>query len=193
MKVWNGASPGSKPGLCGPGDGSREPSPFRSFSSSAFAPSTAAGDRPREIVVSRLTLVDDKGVARVVIGQDPVDSKRRSRGAGVYIRDRDGNERGGFGTMDDGSAVFAMDAPRGVGTLYPDRIGMMVWPHGGSQMMLLDNKSRSVVQLRANGDGEGGLDLFNWQPEKVDIRTLNFGGESRESEKLSAPAPAKSR
>jgi hypothetical protein len=158
----------------------------------AFAPSSGAGGKPGEIVVSKLTLVDDKGVARVVIAQDPPDSKRRSRGAGIYIRDKDGNERGGFGTMDDGSAVFAMDAPRGVGTLYPDRIGIMVWPHGGSQIMLLDNKSHSVVQMRANGDGEGGLDLFRYSPDKVDIRTLTFAGEKKESEKLSAPAPARS-
>src|SRR5690606_32455222 len=65
-----------------------------------------------------------------VIGQDPAATHRRSRAAGILINDRHGHERGGFCTMDDGSAVLAMDAPRGVGASMPDRLGLVVNPDG---------------------------------------------------------------
>src|SRR5262245_56800393 len=88
----------------------------------------AAPDKtPDEIRTRRLVVVDDQGLPRVIIGQDPLDTQRRSRGAGITIFDKLGSERGGMVTMDDGSVVIALDAPRGVGAAMPDRLGLVVY------------------------------------------------------------------
>ncbi len=120
---------------------------------------------------NRLVVVDDKGVARVVIGQDAPDAGRRSRAAGITIYDALGHERGGFSTMDDGSVVLALDAPVGVGSAMRDRIGIVVWPNGASYVMLLDNQSRAVAKLHSNGEGGGGVQVFDWDMDQKIVRT----------------------
>ena len=79
-----------------------------------------------EVLTRRFALIDDTGRVRVEIAQDPMNTDRRSRSAGLRVFDKTGHERGGFWTFDDGSVVFAMDAPHGVGDPMPDRIGLMV-------------------------------------------------------------------
>ena len=92
-----------------------------------------------EVRTRRLVVVDDEGRERVRIDQDPKNSDRRSRAAGLTVFDGTGTERGGFTTFDDGSVVFSMDAPRGVGAPMRDRIGLMVYPDGGTYINMLDN------------------------------------------------------
>lgn len=140
----------------------------------------------KELRTQRLVVVDDKGVPRVVIGQDAVDTQRRSRAAGLYVMDSKGDERGGFSTMDDGSAVFAMDAPRGVGAPMPDRLGLVVGADGSSYVMLIDNKTRAVAKMTADADGNGGLQVFKWEMEKkqVLVKTLTYDGDKTETVKL---------
>jgi hypothetical protein len=132
-----------------------------------------------ELRTRRLVVVDDKGVARVVIGQDPADTQRRSRGAGITIHDATGAERGGMITMDDKSVVLALDAPTGVGNPMRDRIGMMVAADGGSSLMLIDNETKGVVKLISDGKGWGGTQVFKWDDEakKVHVKTIGFDGE----------------
>ena len=132
-----------------------------------------------EIRTRRVVVVDDAGTPRVVIGQDPVDTQRRSRSAGITIHDRHGHERGGMGTMDDGSVVLALDAPVGVGSPMRDRIGFVVWPNGASHVMLLDNQTRAVAKLHSDGAGGGGVQVFQWDMEagKVRTKTLVYEGE----------------
>src|SRR5690606_3403751 len=89
---------------------------------------TPPADVVDEVRTRKLVVVDDAGVARITIGQDAPGTQRRSRAAGITIRDQHGHERGGMGTMDDGSAVLALDAPAGVGSEMPDRAGIAVWP-----------------------------------------------------------------
>lgn len=131
----------------------------------------------------RIELVDDKGVVRVRMGQDAEDAGRRSRAAGITVHDAKGDERGGFSTLDDGSVVLAMDAPHGVGAPMPDRIGLVVWPDGSSYVMLLDNQTRAVAKLHSDGEGGGGVQVFEWDvPSKeVHVKTLTFDGEEIET------------
>jgi hypothetical protein len=129
----------------------------------------------------RLVVVDDQGVVRATIGQDPLDSGRRSRSAGVLVYDKHGDERGGLGTFDDDSAAMALDAPRGVGDPMRDRIGMMVAADGGSQLLVLDNQTRGVVKLVSYGDGRGGVQLFRWEEDSIRSKTLSYDGELLET------------
>jgi hypothetical protein len=132
--------------------------------------------------VRRLELVDDQGVVRVSLDQDAKDTQRRARSAGVHIYDAMGHERGGLGTFDDGSVVFALDAPRGVGHSMPDRVGIRVDPDGASHVMLLDNETRAVAKLHSDGKGGGGVQVFKWdmQGRKIHVKTLKYEGEETE-------------
>jgi hypothetical protein len=132
-----------------------------------------------EIRTRRLVVVDDAGVPRVVIGQDPVDTQRRSRSAGITIYDTHGHERGGMSTFDDGSVVLALDAPVGVGAPMRDRAAMVVWPNGASYVMLLDNETKAVAKLHSDGQGGGGVQVFDWDDEEKVVRTktLTYDGE----------------
>lgn len=134
-----------------------------------------------EVRTKRLIVVDDKGVVRVRIGQDPVNTQRRSRSAGITIHDSTGAERGGMSTFDDLSVVFALDAPRGVGHPMPDRLGLRVDPNGSAHVMLLDNQTRAVAKLHSDGNGGGGVQVFKWDMEakQVHIKTLTYDGERR--------------
>ena len=79
-----------------------------------------------ELVVKRLVVVDDEDRARIVIGQDPEGTQRRSRHVGITLHDPDGAERMGLGLMDDGSVGIGLDAPSGVGAPMRDRLGLRV-------------------------------------------------------------------
>lgn len=139
-----------------------------------------------EVRTRRLVVVDDEGRTRVVAGQDPKDTQRRSRAAGLTIHDNHGTERGGFGTMEDGSVVFGMDAPAGVGDPMPDRIGLVVYPDGSAHVMLLDNQTRAVAKLQSDGDGGGGVQVFKWDMEagRIHVRTVTYDGDRRETKPM---------
>lgn len=146
----------------------------------AATPPTPPTDVVDEVRTRKLVVVDDAGVARITIGQDAPGTQRRSRAAGITIRDQHGHERGGMGTMDDGSAVLALDAPAGVGSEMPDRAGIAVWPDGSAGIILIGNTGRTVAQLHADAEGAGGLQLLQWDTEagKVRTKTLGFEGET---------------
>jgi hypothetical protein len=138
---------------------------------------TAGGRSFEEIHTTRLVVVDDEGVPRVVIGQDPVETGRMSRGAGITIHDAQGDERGGFGTFADGSAVLALDAPAGVGAAMRDRLGMKVHASGAADVMVLDNQTRAIAKLYSDGSGGGGLQAFEWDHDGGKLRVKTFGVE----------------
>lgn len=144
----------------------------------AFGPLAREVDEIEHLRVRRLELVDDAGVVRLALGQDPKDGQRRSRAAGLTVHDKTGAERGGFSTFDDGSVVLAMDAPRGVGDPMPDRLGLRVDPDGSCCVMLLDNQTRAVAKLHSDGQGGGGVQVFQWDMEKkqVHIKTETYDG-----------------
>lgn len=146
-------------------------------------------NRPRKITVHELTVVDDQGRPRIVLGQDAKDVQRRSRAAGLTLYDDKGAERGGFSTMDDGSVVLGIDAPAGVGAPMRDRIGLMVGADGSSSIMLIDNQTRGVVKLASDADGAGGVMLFKWETEnkQVHVKTLTYEGGTTETINLGEP------
>ncbi len=135
-----------------------------------------------EVRARKFVLVDDAGVVRAMLQQDPENAGRRSRSAGLLVFDPKGHERGGFCTMDDGSVVLAMDAPRGVGASMPDRIGLVVYPDGSSYIMVIDNQTRGVARMDSDAEGKGGLKVFKWDMEakQVHVKTLTFDGEQRD-------------
>ena len=138
---------------------------------------------PQEITVKKITVVDDVGRKRIVLGQDPKNTQRKSRSAGVTIYDDKGSERGGFGTMADGSVVFAMDAPAGVGAPMRDRLGLVVGSNGSAHIMLIDNETRAVAKLQSDGKGGGGVQVFKWDMDKkkIHVKTFTYDGEKTET------------
>ena len=139
-----------------------------------------------EVRTQRLVVVDDEGRVRVQIGQDSKDAGRRARSAGLLIFDNTGYERGGFSTFDDGSVVLAMDAPQGVGDPMPDRIGLRVYPDGGTHINLLDNETRAVARLYTEADGSGGIQVLKWDMDAklIHFRTLTFDGDQRDTKPM---------
>jgi hypothetical protein len=129
----------------------------------------------------RVEIVDDQGVVRIALGQDPKDTQRRSRACGLTVHDRTGAERGGFVTMDDGSVVLGMDAPRGVGNAMRDRIGLKVEPDGSAYVMLIDNQTLVPVRMQSDAAGGGGLEFVGYDLDKkvATVKRLAFAGESR--------------
>ena len=150
-------------------------------------PGTAVQD---EVRARRIALVDDQDRVRVLLAQDPRDTQRRDRSAGLTLFDTTGHERGGFSTFEDGSVVLGMDAPHGVGDPMPDRLGMIVGADGSSHVMLLDNLTRAVAKLQSDGDGGGGVQVFKWDMEgkQIHTRTLTFDGDRRETAPLGPPS-----
>lgn len=133
----------------------------------AQAVAPAAAPVVDEVRTRRLVVVDDAGVPRITIGQDAPGTQRRSRAAGITIRDQHGHERGGMGTMDDGSAVLALDAPAGVGSEMRDRAGIAVWPDGSAGIILIGNTGHMVAQLHADAEGLAGCRSCSGTPMRA--------------------------
>lgn len=148
------------------------------------APGASAA--PAELTVRRLVVVDDQGRTRLVLGQDPADTQRRSRSCGLTIYDGSGAERGGLSTMDDGSVVLGLDAPVGVGSPMRDRIGLAVSPNGAARIDLINNQTLLPVRLVSDADGTGGVEFFKYDLDKREctIRRLSHEGESTRTESL---------
>ena len=142
-----------------------------------------------EVRTRRLVVVDDEARVRVEIAEDPKNTDRRARSAGLRVLDNTGHERGGFGTFDDGSVVFSMDAPHGVGAPMRDRLGLTVSPDGSADVMLIDNQTRAVAKLASDGKGGGGVQTFKWDMDakQIHVRTLTYDADQRETIPMGPP------
>ena len=131
-----------------------------------------------EIRTHKLTVVDSEGRTRVQIAEDPADHKRNARAAGLTIYDITGHERGGIGTMADGSAAVALDAPHGVGHRMRDRAGIKVGPDGSAMIVTISN-------LFSKGE-EGRLELSRSDAaaDQVTTRVITQGGDTSRYGKL---------
>lgn len=154
-----------------------------------YATNTDKIQEPRiteEVRTRKLVVVDDQNRIRVTIDQDAPEIDRYERSAGLTIFDDQGRERGGIATIDDGSAVIALDAPWGVGSPMRDRAGTKVFADGTSAMGLISNRGAFAAVLRSDGDS-GFLDLY--RPDDAEgvfeQRTLSVVGESRTTEPMS--------
>ena len=132
-----------------------------------------------EIRARRIAVVDDNGVERIVLGQD-AEARRHGRSAALWIYDRTGAERGGFGTFENGQASLAIDAPEGVGVSPRDRLGLRVTETGEASIMVLNNDTGVPVRMIADGDHGGGLEFLECRRAEqiIRIRRLAADGES---------------
>lgn len=133
-----------------------------------------------EVKTRRLAIVDDAGIERVVISQDPETTERISRSCGITLHDRSGSERGGIGTFEDGSVAIALDAPAGVGHPMRDRLGMKVYSSGAAIVSLMNNETKIPVRLISEEDGNGGVEFLSYDTDagKAVIKRIGFDGES---------------
>jgi hypothetical protein len=82
------------------------------------APASNQG-RKRHDAVTGIVMLDEHGADRLTIGSadyDQVNGKlqhRLARGIGVLLNDSDGNERGGFGFLDNGRVTLGLDRANG--------------------------------------------------------------------------------
>lgn len=139
-----------------------------------------------EIRTRRIVVIDAQGQTRVRLGSDDAsDPKRNSQVVGLTIYDRNGDERGGIATADDGSAVIALDAPAGIGATMRDRIGMKVEPNGDSWLALISNRPGFAAVLRSR-DETGTLELARPDPDtgRFDVRTIGLDGDTRRQDPM---------
>jgi len=109
--------------------------------------------KPRELVLRRLAIVDEHGVERVIIAApapDPIVRGKRVKRAGaisgILIKDRYGNERGGYVTADgDTNGAF----------------------------LTLDGTDSQVFTVYANPDNGATLSLNNQKGDDVTLTTWN--------------------
>ena len=139
-----------------------------------------------EVRTRSLVVVDDRGRMRVQIAQDSPDIERYARSAGLTIYDKDGRERGGIATLDDGSAVVALDAPWGVGSPMRDRAGMKVSADGSALLGVLSNRGTFAAVLQSDGEA-GRLELRRPDDARgtFELRTLAQSGDRAASEPMS--------
>ncbi|HEV2801968.1 MAG TPA: hypothetical protein VGW12_15940 [Pyrinomonadaceae bacterium] len=79
------------------------------------APVPQVAGRKRKDAATGLVFLGENGADRITLGDEPdpmVNGKvypRRVPGVGILIHDPDGTERGGYGVLNDGSAVLTLD------------------------------------------------------------------------------------
>lgn len=128
----------------------------------AFAwmpPSQAAAQDPKvtlDVIRARqFVVVDEKGIERIVIGPTPDPQvmgkrmKRRSPGTGIMLNDPSGNERAGFGMLEDGSVVLGLDDEAS-----GERAHLYFIPKRGSGLLLQGEGGRRTVSLLVPPEGE---------------------------------------
>lgn len=105
-----------------------------------------AASAPDEMTLKRLTLVDDTGTPRMIIGshlpEPPILGRRARRGTdahGILLIDRNGTERGSLVTLDDSDA--AMLSLDNVGRM---AVQLAALPYGGARLMLRDDAGSDI-------------------------------------------------
>jgi hypothetical protein len=148
----------------------------------AMAPAKDDDKKPQELTVTRLVVVDDKGMSRIEIGPDPAGTQRRSPSTGIVIRDASGAERFGVGVMEDDRVTMGFDAPVGVGNPMRDRLAIGCAADGAAYVMLIDNATDVPVRLVTKPKGGGGLEFIGYDKpnSKVIIKRNSFDGENKE-------------
>jgi hypothetical protein len=138
------------------------------------------------VTVRALRVLDHQGRLRVLLAEDPADTQRRDRAAGITFYDTTGAERAGLSTFEDLSVVLGLDAPAGVGAPMRDRIGLVVGANGAAAVDLIDNTTSITVRLTSDAEGGGGLEFFDYDLEQreVEITRVNHEGEAKRTMKL---------
>lgn len=116
------------------------------MSAAAFIGGAAASDAPDQLTLKRLTIVDDAGTPRMIIGSHlpdpPMLGRRAGRGMtghGILLVDQNGTERGSFITIDESdSAMMSLD---NVGRMV---VQMAAGPVGGARLMMRDDDGSDI-------------------------------------------------
>jgi hypothetical protein len=122
-----------------------------------------AAGRKRQDPATALIFLGEQGADRVAVGLMPDPqmggrvSKRIAQSAGIQINDRHGDERGGFGLMDNGTIALGLDHPNqreGVFAAIVPSIGIagfLVMPPEGRDSpraeLLLTKEGKSLLRL----------------------------------------------
>jgi hypothetical protein len=53
---------------------------------------------------------------------------------------------------------------------------MMVAPDATAEILLIDNKTHGQVRLTSNANGEGAVQPFCWERDKVRVKSLTYSG-----------------
>lgn len=108
----------------------------------------AQSSTPDFLRIRQLTIVDEKGTDRIVLGAplpDPVVNGRRVRRSGavsgIAMLDAKGNERGGFATGDTSGEVFI-----GLDSETDQEVLFLANPKGGSHLSIYD-ANRNLVRV----------------------------------------------
>jgi hypothetical protein len=143
------------------------------------APVPVVSGRKRQDSTVGLLVLGESGADRIAIGAPFPDPQsqgktfdRIGRGAGLVFDDANGDERGGFGVMDnDGRATFGLDYPHGTG----EAITLGVLP-GETAFSIHDSKTMIRASLVERNDAAPllfGLDPKGAQTGDISIMRLN--------------------
>jgi hypothetical protein len=137
------------------------------------APAPTVPVRKRQEETTGLVVLGEDGVVRLVMGfaPDPQSGGRASRrigsGPGLMINDKDGNERGGLGMMDnDGRISLGLDYPSG-----GEAVSLSVLPNDEASLHLKDPSSLVRAALVLRRDSAAKLYGLSWR----DKSTLDIG------------------
>ena len=124
-------------------------------------PVPEVAERLRKDPASGLVLLDEQGHDRLQIGQvggpqmGGTLQQSISPATGLSVNDAAGDERGGFGMMDNGRVVMGLDAPSGEGVM------LFVAPDLGMNGLIVnahtDDQQVQRLSLTANAAGEAAL------------------------------------
>jgi hypothetical protein len=128
------------------------------------APVPKVPGRKRRDETSGLIVLGENGADRVAVAAPTPDpqikgevSKRIGAAAGLVLDDKDGNERGGFGVLDnDSRVVLGLDYPAG------EAITLAVIPEEGASLQVKDTKTLVRAALVERKDSPAKFYGVNW-------------------------------
>ena len=139
------------------------------------APAPTVPGRRRQEETTGLIVLGENGADRIVVGfaPDPQSEGRIGRrigtGPGIAINDKDGNERGGFGMMDnDGRVSLGLDYPSGIGG---EAVTLSVLPNEEASLHIKDPSSLVRAALVLHRGSAAKLYGVSWR----DKATLDIG------------------
>lgn len=142
-------------------------------------------ERLRKDPAAGLVLLDEQGHDRLQMGHvggpqmGGTLQERISPATGLSVNDAAGDERGGFGLMDNGRAVMGLDAPSGEGVMLfvaPDlgMNGLMINSHTGDQ-------TTQRISLAAKATGEAALSFNDTVGRTRAVLRCNDGAPALEA------------
>jgi hypothetical protein len=137
-------------------------------------------DAPFETIrAKRLVILDAKGTERIILAapvpNPKIDGKefpRRSPANGISINDAEGNERGGFGILDDGTLVMMLDHEGDEGA------GLFVLPDGTCGLHVAHKDKKAVADVSVAPDGSASVLLGTPEKQQVSLAVSKDGAPS---------------